>query len=1061
MTNFQTQRFSWLTGSIAVFLCACSFWTQPARGEGSRELTDNQGFRPFLDYRQDSLDTGAIQRRTVIQVYTEAGETLYLGSSAVGVGQGTINYTKPNGASGTCGITGRIESRQEEVKGPNPISPGGDGYDPCTVTVDQTGVWQINFVSPNPSSTANPNSILAMADWLEQKPNDNYVTAWDVTVAEGGQAIPGRAFANYLALNVGSFAAPIRSETYILTEEGYRYQIRLNILKPFGFIFFSNNKGFRRPSGEPFFSSVPLDPPPNFQNPIESNSGDDRTHEIFFNPPVPGILNTPIEPIPPGDVNNFSFTGNDSTPGQAASPGGGTFRFTASRGGSYRIIIDLNSDGIYGNGIDRVLTGTAEQGQNTILWDGLDQNGNPLPGGRTGYSVSINLFAGQVHFPFLDVESNPDGIILQRLNGQGSPDFTVYYDDSRFSGPGIPPDPLDASINGVNSADGAHAYGCSNPTSEQTCFGDFRGIDTWAFLPSRDFVFSNALLIAEADLAIEKRVSSEPVVAGNPITYTIAVTNNGSNDVMGAAVTDTVPEALTDVNWTCAIAEGTGSCGAASGTGNAINTTVTLNENATALYTVTGTLSPNASGTLTNTATIPLQPGNRVGNDVTDPNPDNNTSTIQTPIQAPTADLGLTKTADPASPSPGENVTFTVTVTHEDGSLAATDVVVSDQLPAGLNFVSATASQGTYNNQTGIWNVGNIERSSSATLQIVATLNTSEPVVNRAQVSASDQPDPDSTPGNSIAGEDDQDSVTVPLRLTDLSLTKTASSTTVNVREDITYTLTLTNEDANAATDIAVTEPLPPEVTFKSVIPSQGSYNSSTGIWSVGNLPRGGSATLQIVATGNTPGSSINTAVISALDQSDPNPDNDRASEEVFLEGEPRLRLVKRITNVARNGMSLPGINFDRFVDDPNDPDDNASGWSQLPSGAPLGVPRIHSDTLLQSDDEVEYTIYFLSSGGTAVNGVNLCDLVPEETRFIADSFGPSSGILLTQGGTRLPQSNAQDTDSGTFFTPLTPVTSPCSESKNSKGAVFLQLGDIPSTAPNNVGFIRFRVKID
>ncbi|MFW5766409.1 MAG: hypothetical protein ACOC07_19855, partial [Coleofasciculus sp.] len=53
------------------------------------------------------------------------------------------------------------------------------------------------------------------------------------------------------------------------------------------------------------------------------------------------------------------------------------------------------------------------------------------------------------------------------------------------------------------------------------------------------------------------------------------------------------------------------------------------------------------------------------------------------------------------------------------------------------------------------------------------------------------------------------------------------------------------------------------------------------------------------------------------------------------------------------------------------------------------------------------------------------------------------------------------DTDQGTFFGELTPVTPPCPNPDNPNGSVFVNVGDVPSTAPDNVGFVRFRVRID
>jgi uncharacterized repeat protein (TIGR01451 family) len=177
--------------------------------------------------------------------------------------------------------------------------------------------------------------------------------------------------------------------------------------------------------------------------------------------------------------------------------------------------------------------------------------------------------------------------------------------------------------------------------------------------------------------------------------------------------------------------------------------------------------------------------------------------------------------------------------------------------------------------------------------------------------------------------------------------------------------------------------------------------------------------------------------------------------------GSPRLRLVKRITNVTRGGVPLTGINFSSFVDDPNDDNDNAPGWSQLPGGAPVGALNLGSEATAQSGDEVEYTVYFLSDGSQAVQDAKVCDPIPTGTTFIPDSFGGGRGILVNQGGTSTPQTNAPDIDKGTFFGLLTPVTAPCADPNNATGAVFLQLGDIPNISPSNVGFIRFRVKVD
>lgn len=127
-----------------------------------------------------------------------------------------------------------------------------------------------------------------------------------------------------------------------------------------------------------------------------------------------------------------------------------------------------------------------------------------------------------------------------------------------------------------------------------------------------------------------------------------------------------------------------------------------------------------------------------------------------------TADLSVTKTVDKVAPNVGSTIIYTVTITNS-GPSNATGVQVKDLLPAGITYVSDNGG-GNYDKNTGIWNIGNLSAtvgSNTATLQITGTVNTSGSIVNTAQVYASDQYDPDSTPNNNIGSEDDQKSVSI------------------------------------------------------------------------------------------------------------------------------------------------------------------------------------------------------------------------------------------------------------------------------------------------------------
>src|SRR5207245_5421370 len=118
-----------------------------------------------------------------------------------------------------------------------------------------------------------------------------------------------------------------------------------------------------------------------------------------------------------------------------------------------------------------------------------------------------------------------------------------------------------------------------------------------------------------------------------------------------------------------------------------------------------------------------------------DPNSGNNSSSaIETPQQA---DLAITKTVNNPTPNVGDTVTFTITL-NDNGPNTASNVQVSDVLPAGLSFVSATPSLGSYNNATGIWSVGSVTTAAAQTLQILAMVVSPNAKTNTASISQAD-----------------------------------------------------------------------------------------------------------------------------------------------------------------------------------------------------------------------------------------------------------------------------------------------------------------------------------
>ncbi len=86
------------------------------------------------------------------------------------------------------------------------------------------------------------------------------------------------------------------------------------------------------------------------------------------------------------------------------------------------------------------------------------------------------------------------------------------------------------------------------------------------------------------------------------------------------------------------------------------------------------------------------------------------------------ADLSVVKTSSVQEPGIGDNVTYTITVTN-NGPDDAHNIILNDLLPAGESFVSYSASQGTYDNLSGVWNAGDLTNGSSASLQITVQIN--------------------------------------------------------------------------------------------------------------------------------------------------------------------------------------------------------------------------------------------------------------------------------------------------------------------------------------------------
>jgi uncharacterized repeat protein (TIGR01451 family) len=551
--------------------------------------------------------------------------------------------------------------------------------------------------------------------------------------------------------------------------------------------------------------------------------------------------------------------------------------------------------------------------------------------------------------------------------------------------------------------------------------------------PANNTASDSDTINLNANLGITKTDSLANVNPGANVTYTIVVSNAGPDAANGAIVTDTVPASLSSVTWTCGSPTNGATCGAASGSGNSISTTANLPASSSVTYLVTGTLSNIATGTLSNTATV-LTPASGV-TDTTDPTrtgAGNNSATDNTPINA-AANLAVTKTVNNATPNVGNTVTYTITVTS-NGPSNATNVRLTDVVPAGLTYVSSTPSGATtYNSATGLWTIGALANAASATLVINATVNAgpgNNTITNTTSGLTADQFDPVSA--NNVG------SVSLRVTRSDLSLTKTVNNATPSFGQSVIFTITLSNAGPDGATGVAVKDLLPAGLGFSSYTATVGSYVSGTGIWTVGSLANGASATLQITATVNAYGSITNTAQVSATDQSDPDstPNNNVAAED-----------DQASVNV---GATPPNVALCKTI----------VGQPCPPASLPTQSPGT----------DINYILTFTNSGGSPASSLIITDpyidpLLPVAARLKLNDhtyFKVGSVVNTLPAGLSIT-SVKYSNDSGVTWT-YTPVSGAGGAPAGYDGFVtHIQWtfgGSLSQNAPNNTGNVNFTVRI-
>ena len=404
----------------------------------------------------------------------------------------------------------------------------------------------------------------------------------------------------------------------------------------------------------------------------------------------------------------------------------------------------------------------------------------------------------------------------------------------------------------------------------------------------------------DLDVGISKtNNATEPLRTGDSVTYTITVTNNGEGVANDVVVTDALPDGLRIVSAWIAPPIPTG----ANLNFNFINRIVTatipaLGVGETVEIVIVATVTKEVAGSIINTAYLTVD-GEEGGNSSSEIN-------VLPPLGSLEPDVEIYKTASANTVQVGQTFQYTITVGNT-GEGAALGVVVTDELPDGVSFVSSTSTRPGVNftHDNGILraNVGTLAPGEEITFTVTVRADAEGEAINEAVVS-----------GDNFEDEEDDVEVTItpgdPTPQPVVEITKTAANndTPFYVGDTITYTITVTNAGTVPAHNIVVTDTLPSGVQFVSSTSSVVGINFTRAgqvlTANVGTLEAGEYIELTVVTTAYAAGTHTNSAGVTGNFTPPPNVEVDVIII-TPIEPEPGIRIQKDGPGTAVAGTEI------------------------------------------------------------------------------------------------------------------------------------------------------------
>jgi uncharacterized repeat protein (TIGR01451 family) len=243
------------------------------------------------------------------------------------------------------------------------------------------------------------------------------------------------------------------------------------------------------------------------------------------------------------------------------------------------------------------------------------------------------------------------------------------------------------------------------------------------------------------------------------------------------------------------------------------------------------------------------------------------------PAQLTGTDISVSKADSPDPVAVGTNLTYTITVANH-GPAPAPGVVVTDALVLTLDFVSATASQGSCSELLLVvtCNLGSLASGATATVTLVVKPNVQGALLN-AVAAVPTPPALDLDPLDNVAVESTTVTGAGGGPGADLAVSKADAPDPVAPGHTLNYTVTVQNLGSGDASGVQIVDVLPPiGAAFVSAAASQGSCGAPTAnlvlVCNIGGLAAGASATVQVQVQPTAAGNLVNTAtgVATSLD---------------------------------------------------------------------------------------------------------------------------------------------------------------------------------------------------